>query len=64
MAANVNKLIDHDDFDYNRTVEELACLDSLAKVSRYGFNLKNTQFIANNQPLTINPNKLKEIYQY
>jgi len=42
MAANVNKLIDHDDFDYNRTVEELACLDSLAKVSRYGFNLKNT----------------------
>jgi hypothetical protein len=33
--------IDEEAYDYNRTVEELACLDSLGKIGRQNLNFKN-----------------------
>ncbi len=37
-----NKIFrDGEAYDYNRTVEELACLDSLGKVGRHNLNFRN-----------------------
>ena len=40
-------MFDEDEYDYNRTVEELACLDSLSKLSRINFNLKYNPYLIN-----------------
>jgi len=37
-------MYDEDEYDYNRTVEELACIDNLNKLSRINFNMKCNQF--------------------
>ena len=39
--------MDDDEYDYNRTVEELACLDSLSKLGKQYLNSKHNQFSAN-----------------
>jgi hypothetical protein len=40
-------MYDDDGYDYNRTVEELACIDNLNKLSKINFNLKCNQFFIN-----------------